>query len=407
MIRASWTRTIIVSVLALIVLAAIAHLFWPHPVPVDLAPVARGGLRVTVNDEGRTRVRDVYVVSSPLPGRVRRIDVEVGDPVTAAETLLASINPTKPGFLDVRSHAQAEAVVKAAEAAAALARAEAKREQAELVFARSDLERARTLVAKNTISQRALERAELDVKIREAALASATAALDVRQFELEQARAALIMPMDVPGPDSHLQCCVEIRAPVTGAVLRLLHESEGVVVAGTPLLEIGDPRDLEIIADLLSTDAVKISADADVTIERWGGEGLLRGRVKRVEPYGFTKVSALGIEEQRVNVIIDLTDPPERWRALGHGYRVDVAITLWQDDDILKLPLGALFRDGEAWAVFLATDGRAAVRHVEIGHRNEHFAELTTGLDAGDLVVLHPSDRLSDGISITPRKDGD
>jgi len=197
--------------------------------------------------------------------------------------------------------------------------------------------------------------------------------------------------------------CVSVYAPITGTVLRVLQKSEGVVTASTPLVEVGDPRELEIVVDLLSADAVRVQAGQRVYIEGWGEPEPLNGVVQRVEPFGFTKISALGIEEQRVNVIIDFTDPPEKWQRLGHGYRVEPRIVLWEADDVLKIPLPALFRDGDGWAVFAEQRGRAVLRRVEIGRDNGLEAEVVKGLEPGEHVVLHPSDRVSEGVRLEAR----
>jgi HlyD family secretion protein len=226
----------------------------------------------------------------------------------------------------------------------------------------------------------------------------------VKAFELETARAALILP-GTPhgiGDSGEESCCVEVRAPVDGRILMIIQESESLVTGGAPLLEIGDPRTLEIVVDLLSSDAVKVREEGAVLIEEWGGAPL-QGRVRRIEPYGFTKTSALGIDEQRVNVIVDLADPPEAWQRLGHGYRVEVRIVIWEAAAVLKLPVSALFRDGDAWTVFVEAEGVAQKRRVEIGQRNSLAAEVLGGLDEGDRVVLYPSDRVSNGIGIVQR----
>ncbi len=396
-------RNWILSIVALVALAAgIIHLFMPQPVPADFASVERGPLLVTIDEEAKTRVREVYVVSIPLTGLLKRIERHAGDSVQAGESILAVIQPTDPTFLDVRSRSQAESTVRAAEAATALADAEVLRARAQLQFARADLERARRLAQRGTISERALEQAELEVSTREAALINAEAALRVQTFELETARAALIAPGE--GTREDATCCVTIRAAVSGKILRVIHESEGVVLAGTPLLEIGDPEDLEIVVELLSADALRIDEGAPVFIEEWGGSAVLNGRVSRVEPYAFTKVSALGVEEQRVKVMIDFVDPVEDWRALGHGFRVQARIVIWRDDDVLKLPVSALFREGADWAVFVASnEGRAVLRKVEIGRRNGVEAQVLAGLSENEAVVLHPSDRIEDGVRIEQR----
>ncbi|MDH3472913.1 MAG: HlyD family efflux transporter periplasmic adaptor subunit [Rhodospirillales bacterium] len=397
-----WRRFLLWGVLAFAVVAGLVYAFWPRPVPVDLADAARGSLVVTVDEEGETRVRDVFVLSAPVTGRLRRIESEAGDEVVAGETVVARIEPADPSFLDVRSESQARAAVHAAEAAKALAHAELTEADAELEFAQAELERARRLIRTDTISQRALDDAERVFKTRGAAVATAEAALSMRAFELDQARAQLVSPVQTQ--ELHGVCeCVDIPSPVSGRILRLLRESEAVVEMGEPLVEIGNPGDLEIVADLLSSEAVKVEPGQRVVIDEWGGRTPLAGLVRRVEPYGFTKVSALGIEEQRVNVIIDFSDPPERWRRLGHGYRVEVRIVLWEGRDVLKVPLTALFRDGERWAVFVEEDGRARRRHVVLGHRTGLEAEITSGLEGGARVVLHPSDRIVDGIGLAAR----
>ncbi len=399
-------RIVLWGVVAGLVAAGLIYAFWPQPVPVDLSRVDRGQMRVTIDEEGETRVRDVYVLSAPLSGRLLRIENEVGDTVVAGETVLATIEPRDPSLLDVRSLSEAQAAVKAAEAAKALAGAELDREKAALAFAINDLERAQRLHERGNISERSLDAAELEVRIQRAAVKSAEAALRVKTFELENARAHLITPDTVGArADGAEGCCVDVYAPVSGKVLRVIRESESVVLAADPLLEIGDPRDLEIVVDLLSTDAVRVEAGNPVLVNDWGGPALL-GRVRRVEPYGFTKVSALGIEEQRVNVVIDLTDPPDRWQRLGHGFRIEASIVIWEAEDVVKVPVGALFRSEDGWAVFVVRDGRASLRRVEIGHMNGMVAEVLEGLNPGDLAVLHPSDRVSDGTRVVARQAG-
>lgn len=389
-------------VVAAAIAGALVYAFLPQPVPVDLAVLERGELLVTIDGDGQTRVREVYVVSSPVSGRVMRIESHVGDEVVANKTLLATIEPGDPTFLDRRARAQAEAQIKASEAALQLADAEQARAQAELKFAQAELKRAEQLAARGNISQRDLDRARLDVRTREAALGTAAATVKMRRYELDTARAALIQPGEEDGDGGGQECCVEVYSPVNGRILRVIQESESVVPAGTWLVELGDPHDLEIVVDLLSDDAVRVKQGANVMIEDWGGMSL-SGRVRRVEPYAFTKVSALGIEEQRVNVIIDFTDPPEQWQGLGHGYRVNARIEDWRGKDVLKLPLGALFRDGEAWAVFVAEDDTANLRHIDIGHSNGRAAEVLKGLTEGESVILYPGDRVSDGVRILAR----
>ena len=388
--------------LAAIVLLGLAFAFRPRAVIVDMVTVDRGELVITVNDEGETRVHDVYLLSAPVAGHMRRIGLHAGDPVVALQTVVAEIQPIEPAFLDPRSEAQARADVRAAESAKTLAEAEVEQARAELEFAEREKNRAVTLIRDGTISQRELDTAERNSRTSRAALATAIAALEVRSYELERARAALVSPTQTTAGSEDCDC-ISIRSPVDGRVLRILQKSEAVVAAGAPLIEIGNPRDLEIVVDLLSADAVKVEPGQRVIIERWGGDTPLAGRVRLVEPFAFTKISALGIEEQRVNVVIDLTSDENEWRRLAHGYQVDVRIVLWESDDTLILPLLALFRDGSEWSVFVESGGRAEPRKVEIGRRNSLDTEVLGGLEAGERVVLHPSDRVSAGVRIAER----
>jgi len=388
------------GVAALIALV-LGYALMPSPVPVDVAVIKRGTLQVTVDDDGETRVKDVFTVSAPITGHMLRIESEVGDQVKAGETVVAVMQPTVPQFLDVRLRKQAEADVKAAEAALTLANAERDKAKAELDFALAEFDRAQELARKGNVSRSARDRAEMEADSRRAALQTAIANVRVRAFALENAKAQLIEPE--AAPDATGSCCVRIKAPVSGRILKLLRESEQVVLAGTPLVEIGDPENLEIRVDLLSSEAVKVSAGDDVIITGWGGAGNLSGRVRRVEPSGFTKISALGIEEQRVNVIIDFTGDPSVRKGLAHGYRVDAKIVIWRGTDVLTVPLGALFREGGDWAVFAVQGGKARLTRVKIGHNGEFDAEVLSGLNAGDTVILHPSDRVRDGIGVTVR----
>ena len=398
----NWRRFAFWGVLIALLAAGLGYAFRPQSVPVDLIEVARGPLVVTVDEEGETRVKDVYVVSAPIAGRAHRIDSDVGDPVIAGDTVVARIEPIDPAFLDVRTEAQAKAAIQAAEAGRALAAAELERAEADLVFAVSELKRAQGLRRRETISERALDQAQRAYRTDRAAVSTARAALRMRESELEEARAQLMSPAQTVAQRGACDC-VSIPAPVDGRILSILHESEGVVTAGQSLVEIGDPTRLEIVVDLLSADAVKVRAGQRVIIDDWGGATPLAGVVHRVEPTGFTKVSALGIEEQRVNVIIDFADPAERWSELGHGYRIEARIVLWEDEGVLKLPLSALFREGEQWTVFVADDGQARRRAVELGRLSGREAQVVGGLSEGETVVLHPSDRVVEGVRIVQR----
>jgi HlyD family secretion protein len=368
-------------------------------------------MQVTVDDEGKTRVRHVYTVSAPIAGKVLRIShppgahevsLHVGDLVKADDTVVAVMQPTIPGFIDVRSRKELQAAVAAADAAIALADAEIRRIEVALAFAQDELKRAETLSRTGTIAARSVDKAQVDVATNEAALASAKAQLGVRRSERASVAARLIDPSSI-GSQPNLHCCVTIRAPVTGRVLRIIQDSEAVVAAGAPLLDIGDPLDLEVVADLLSTEAVQIRSGYAARIDGWGGSPV-QGRVTRVDPAGFLKVSALGIEEQRVRTTIDFADPPEAWSALGHDFRVIVHVTVWAGTDVLTIPVGALFRKGNDWAVYAVKGGRARATVVRIAHRNAQAAEVLSGVSAGDRVVLHPSDRVKDGAAVSQRQ---
>ncbi len=398
-------RLIVIGGIALLVVLAIGWTLRPRPVPADFAPVVRGNLRVTVDDEGETRLKDVYVVSAPVRGRV---DIEVGDTIRAGKTVLATFEPTDPAILDVRSRTEAESEVNAAEAAIQLAVAERERSAVELAFAESELSRKEPLAERGTISAADLDRTRLEANRARAAVAEARANVKVKRSQLEMARAALITtygPVESEGARNagDDRFVIPVRAPVSGRVMRIIQESEAVVAPGTPILEVGDASRLEIVVDLLSTDAVKVTEGDRVMIEEWGGPATLAAVVRRVEPFGFTKVSALGIEEQRVNVIIDLTAPPEEWRALGYGYHVETRIVIDERKSVLKVPLSALFRAGGKWRVFVSRDGIARVQEIELAQRNDLEAEVASGLSEEDRVILHPSDRIAEGVAVEAR----
>lgn len=380
----------------------LAWLFRPQPVSVDLAVVERGPLQMTVSDEGEARVRDVFVVSAPVPGLMRRVELEAGDHVRANDTVIARVEPSVPMFLDERATAEARAAVEAAGAARKFAEAQVRRAEAERDFADSELRRLRALATQQSISQNDLDAAERRAKTAAAAVAEAGAGVRMRESEYQQARARLLNPnqakRDVKDCD-----CVLVRSPISGTVLRVRMESEGIVAAGTPIVEIGDPHNLEIQVDLLSEEAMRVRAGQRVLVEAWGGPGTLAGVVRRVEPFGYTKVSALGIEEQRVTVRIELTEAHERWRRLGHGYRVEPHIVLWESRDVLRVPASALFRNGDQWAVFVEQQGRAVLRNVQLGNQNGLHAQIVKGLEADEHIVIHPNDRIADGVRILAR----
>lgn len=407
---ANWTKRIIGAAALAGIAGGLAWFAWPRPVLVDLATVAKGPIEVTADDDGKTRVRHVYTVSAPIAGKVLRIShplgeqgpsLHVGDEVVANQTVIALMQPTLPGFIDVRSRDQLQAEVLAADAAIQQREAEVKRIEAALDFSRTEFQRAQALSRTQTISAQAFDKAKFEVATNEAALASAKAQVDMRRAVRTSLAARLMDPANA-APSAEPTCCVRVLAPTSGRVLKIIQDSESAVLPGTPLVDIGNPLDLEVVADLLSTDAVQIKVGAPVRIDGWGGKPV-RGQVVRVDPAGFLKVSALGIEEQRVRVTIDFVDPPENWASLGHDYRVVVHVTTWSAADALSVPVSALFRRGDQWSIFTDENGRARVRPVQIGRRNNRSAEVISGLAVGDRVVVHPSDRIEDGSRVGER----
>jgi HlyD family secretion protein len=395
--NASTRRVLIWSIVMVLLLAAMGWSFWPQALQVESAPVTRGPLRVEVSDEGRTRVRESYQVSAPVAGRLLRVEKHAGDPVTGGKTIVAYLLPTAPGFLDIRSRAQGEAALKSAIAARDLAQSLLARAKAELAFATSDLARSKNLAKSNAISQQNLEKAELAYNNARSQLTTAEAYLQAKEFDLQSARAQLIDPENAAGRQ---RASLPLKAPASGRVLRVLRENEAVVAAGTPIMEIGDPKDLEVVVELISEDAVKVHEGDPAAIGDWGGPGLLAARVRRIEPSGFTKVSALGVEEQRVNVLLDFVGPSQKWENIADSYRVAAHIVIWQSPAVLRVPASAMFRSGNGWAVFKIEDGRAKLTPIETGHTNDSFAEVRHGLMEGDRVVPHPSDRIRDGVKI-------
>jgi HlyD family secretion protein len=379
----------------LVVAAIVAMALWPESIEVNVAVAERGPMQVTIDQDGETRVRDRFVVSAPVSGRVERIALEPGDAVSAGRTVVARIVPAAAPLIDSRTRAELQAAVDAATAALGQTRAERQRAAATFERAQSTLTRQQELMKAGAIAGDALEEAQTAVTTAREALRAAQFATERAEYELQLARARLAAP-------SQSGRAVEIVAPADGVVLRRLRQSESVVPVGEPLVEIGRADRTEIVADLLSTDAVRISEGSDVLIEQWGGGHTLHGRVRRVEPSGFMKVSALGVEEQRVNVIIDFVEAAQAAR-LGDGYRVEVRIVLWKDDDVLKVPVGTLFRQGEQWAVFVVEAGQARLQIVELGQRNENDGQILGGLEAGAILVLHPPDTLEDGMMVTIR----
>ena len=384
---------------AALVMASLVWGFLPRALPVDVAEVKRAPLEVTVEEEGKTRVAERYVVSAPVAGYARRIDLDAGDAVQAGQVLVV-IEPARAVALDPRTRTQAQAQVSAARAALAAAQENARAAGAAAQLAQQERARAESLRQSNFVSAQALDTARTaETRARAAALA-AQHAVRVAEFELEMARAAVASTDRLQGGGADQ---VQVRAPVAARVLKLLHENEGAVAAGQPLLELGNPDTLEVEVEVLSTQAVQIAPGSKVILDRWGGEGILQGTVRVVEPSGYTKISALGVEEQRVRVIVDFSSPREAWARLGDGYRVEARFVLWAGQDVLQLPTSALFRHNEGWAVFALQRGRATLTPVKTGQRAGLATQVLSGLAAGDKVITHPDDRLKDGVRVKPR----
>lgn len=381
---------------ALIVVGGLAWALWPRPLLVETASIDLQTIEVFVEEEGESRIKEVFTVSMPTSGRVRRLTLHAGDQVLAGKTVIAVIQPSPPSLLDARARQIAQAAVKSADAAVAFASAQLAQSKAQLEFQKAEAARTAALFVRGAVSARTNDKSQLDRVAAEAAVESAMAALDLRRRELESARAALIEGTEADGSGT---CCLDLLAPTTGQVLRVLSESEQVLAAGTALVELGDPANLEILVDLLSTDAVRVTPGADATIDGWGGAPLT-ARVRRIDPSAFTRVSALGIEEQRVTVLLDLLGDPTTWRGLGDGYRVTARISLWRGQGLVGVPMGAIFRSGPDWAVYLAMEGRAVLRKIVLGEWNQTYAEVRSGLTVADRVILHPGDTIADGVAI-------
>jgi len=375
----------------------LAAALWPRPAKVDVATVARGALIVTVDEEGVTRVRDRFVVSSPVAGRVLRIELDPGDVVKRGQGVVQVRAEAAP-LLDERARAEAEAAIESTNAALGRARAEEQRARAAVLQRQRDVSRIRELAASRVVSTQELENHEAELKIADELLNATVFAAQAAAFDLQRARARLTPTSIHPAGR-----VVTVAAPVSGVVLRRIRESESMVPAGDPLLEIGDPTRLEIVADLLSTDAVRVKPGLRAIVDEWGGDTELQAVVRRVEPAGFTKISALGVEEQRVNVILDIVSPPPACGAIGDAFRVDVRIVVWEAGDLLKVPTSALFREGNQWAVYRLASQRAERLIVGIGHQTGQEAEITSGLAEGDRVIVHPNETLEDGTRVRSR----
>ncbi len=386
-----WIKRTVAAVVVLGVIALIVMAMMPKPVLVEVGRVTRGPMNVTVDEDGQTRVRQRYVITAPVAGHLERIALRAGDEVEVGQ-VLARVTPTASPLLDSRSRDQVRAQVGAASAGVRRAKAMAERARLAKEQAERDLERTRALAESGALADHALEEAEVQARALDKETAAADLGVRVAQHELEMARAALMRADGKRDPGDQF----EITAPVQGVVLRVHNESEGVVGPATPLLEIGDLSSLEVVADLLTSDAVKVEVGDPVHLERWGGNAPLRGKVRRVEPSAFTKVSALGVEEQRVLVVIDPAEGSS-WKGLGDGYRTEASIEVWRGEDVLQVPANATFRHDDGWAVFAIEDGKAAVKPIEIGHRTGLEVEIQAGIGEGTPVILHPSDEIEEG----------
>lgn len=391
---------LLLGLLLLVVAVAVFFALRTPSVEVEFAEVRHGPLVVTVDDLGETRVRDLFVVSAPITGQLLRVPLKPGDPVVPGKTVLAHIQPVQPDPLDPRSYAQALAAVRSASATLQAARARIAEANAARTLADRDYDRANQLSGRGFVSRARVDEARAARDRSRAAVGVAGQSAAAAEADLAGARAALMRSSTRPGDARS----VAVTSPVRGFVLSVPQESERVVAAGTPLVQIGDPERLEVVTDLLTADAVRVLPGADVFIEDWGGERPLKGRVRLVEPFGFAKISALGVEEQRVNVVIDLAEPREVWQRLGHGFRATVRIVVSSVPDAVQVPISALVRQGEGWSVFAVDSvGRAHQVAVDLGPMNDRAAAVRSGLRVGQQVIVHPSDRVGEGVRVTTR----
>ncbi len=394
---AKWPRWVLGALVVMTIGLVLGLLLAPRPVTVDLGVVSRGPIADAVAAEGTARVHEAYLIAAPVAGRLERIDLHVGDRVVAGRTLVARIRPAAPDMLDARSRAQAQAAVSAAAAALSSVQAQGDQAAAQARKAEADLARVAALAGRGFASAQALEAAEAEARAARAAVRALAAQADVRRSDLVAARAALI------GPQAAANGLVDVSAPASGYVTRVLQESARPVAAGTPLVEVGDQNGLEAAVEFLSQDAVRIREGMEAEVFDWGGPGTIPAVVRRVEPQGFTKVSALGIEEQRVVVVLQFRGDPATWSSLGPGYRLSGRVFLRRAPQALKAPLGALVRSEGRWAVFRIEDGRARLTPVFVGALTDREAEISRGLRAGEEIVVFPSDQVRDGVRVKPR----
>ena len=394
-------RKLLIAGFILIVILLIVYGFLPKRQEVDLVSVQRGDFQVTIEEEGRTRLKQRFTVSAPTAGYMRRPDFKVGDTIKKGQTLVV-LEPLRSQTLDPRSRVQAQLSVSAAQAAleAAIEKERAAASDAEYVEKR--LERMSNLFSKGYIAKDQFEQTETEAKKARAYRLSAKAAVDMARADMERAKTNLQNFASVKTTGEHN--LVYVPSPVSGSVFRLYRESEGAVNVGEPLMDIGDQKDLEIRAEVLSSDAVKIKKGTPVLLKRWGQDETLKGIVRVVEPAGFTKISSLGVEEQRVLVIADITSEQEKWQALGDGYRLEAHFIIWENKNVLQIPASALFRLGDDWAAFTVEKGKARRRLVEVGHRNGLAVEIISGLNENDKIIAYPDDSISDKTRIKQKK---
>ena len=397
-----WQRWLAIIIFLLAVSAAVMYGFLPQPVLVETAVVARGPMQVTLEAEGKTRVKERYVISAPVAGIARRIELDIGDKVTEGQ-IIAWLEPLRSQVLDPRSRAEAQARLAAAEAQLRMAQEEAQAANAAADYARADLTRLKRLRETGVISQESLDQAATEARRTDARERSAQSAVEVARYGLEAARSALqySAARDANGAEPSEQ--VTLKAPISGQVLAVHQRSEFVVEPGRALLEIGDPGELEIEIEVLSADAVRIVPGGKIRLQRWGGSDTLQAEVRTIEPVAYTKISALGVEEQRVRIIADFVSSREQWQRLGDGYRVEATFILWEGEQILQMPTAALIRQSEDWSVYVAEDGVARLRSIKIGERAGLQVEVTDGLTEGKSVILHPDEMISEGVKLKIR----
>jgi HlyD family secretion protein len=396
------TRTLVLIGIGVSIVAGLSYVsFRADPVAVDLAEVTRGALEVTVNADGETKVRDLFEIASPIEGTALRSPVSEGDVVKAGETIVAIVRSATSGLLDARAQLQAEAALQEALAAHHVAEADLNRAQEIQHFAQSQFERTQALVTRGVTSITRLEDDSQKLAVANAAMEAAQARIEMAQSTIERARASLLSPD--AAASSLDACCVQLTSPADGVVLSVAAISERPVSIGTPLVSIGDPDQLELVADILSNDAVRLKPGALAYVERWGGGEILEARLDRINPKARTKVSALGIEEQRVDAFFNLVSPTAARASLGDGFSVFLRIVEWRADDVLQIPLSAVFRTEDGLAVFVAFEGIAQSRAVTLGRRNNRMVEVRSGLKQAEMVVTHPSNAISDGVKLVDR----